>query len=274
MGVLEAKVLPKLKKYADKLSVRYGGVRGMTKPNLLVRDFMISQTENIDDDQERNLQDLEWDNLVILDACRHDIYEEVNGPTNYNFSKGSMTRNYIRENFSEGDWSDVVYISSNPRFGNGIFNEVTGRDLEDCFFEVFNSWKNSEDPFSPENVVRDAKTAQKLFPEKKIIIHFMQPHIPFDNHSESSEKYVFTGENYDVWRAVMREEVDAQGAIRQYLKNLEFVMPYVENLVEELEGLSVITSDHGNLIGEGNYYGHPRGYSSVGLRKVPWDVRE
>ena len=122
--------------------------------------------------------------------------------------------------------------------------------------------------------MRDARTAQKLFPDKNLIVHFMQPHVPFENHPETSEKYNYKDESIDVWQAAMRGEIDAEGAIEAYKKNLEFVIPFVEELVEDLEGTSVITSDHGNLIGEGNFYGHPRGYSSVGLRKVPWDVRK
>lgn len=226
---------------------------------------------------KRDLRELEWDNLLILDACRHDIYEDVlENEVDFNYAKNSMTRYYIRDNFSDGDWSDVVYVTLNPHFSEEIFEELTGRRPEDVFFEVFESWKNIEGDkkFDPEVLLRDARTAQKLFPDKKLIVHFMQPHIPFENHPETPQKYNYKDEEYDVWEGVMRGEVDAEGSIEAYKKNLEFVMPFVEELVEDLDGKSVITSDHGNLIGEGNFYGHPRGYSSVGLRKVPWDVRE
>ena len=32
----------------------------------------------------------DWDNLVILDACRHDLYEEVRGETDYRISLGPL----------------------------------------------------------------------------------------------------------------------------------------------------------------------------------------
>ncbi|OYR54034.1 hypothetical protein DJ73_06075, partial [Halorubrum sp. Ea1] len=54
----------------------------------------------------------------------------------------------------------------------------------------------------------------------------------------------------------------------------------VEELVGGTEGRTVVTSDHGNLIGEriapldGKRYGHPLQTDVDGLRRVPWLVVE
>jgi hypothetical protein len=270
-------VLLKLRNIASVLEQKFNGKRGTSRPKLILNDLMLSCTEKIKASDERSLEELEWDNLLILDACRHDIYEEIVGrDVEYNYSQASMTRYFIRDNFSEGEWNDVVYVTMNPHFSEEIFESLTGRQPKDVFFEVFESWKDVEEEskYNPEVLLRDAITAQKLFPDKKLVVHFMQPHVPFENHPKTPDKYNYKNKDYDVWEGVMRGEVDAEGTIEAYKKNLEFVMPFVEDLVEDLEGRTIISSDHGNLIGEGNFYGHPRGYSSVGLRKVPWDVRE
>ena len=53
-------------------------------------------------------------------------------------------------------------------------------------------------------------------------------------------------------------------------------MPFAKGLVNSLDGKSVITADHANLIGERGFpipvrmYGHPRNFSHPSLIKVPW----
>lgn len=212
------------------------------------------------------ISELEWDNLIILDACRQDLYEEVNEETDFRNSVGSHSRDFVRENFSKGDWEDTVYISSNGHSSPEIFENLTGRRPEDVFHAFYNTfdtgWDEDAGVVLPEAMVNDAMSAEKLFPDKKKIIHFMQPHVPF----VASEKEFH-------WDDVARGKVSDEEAWLAYRKNLEYVMPYAEELAEELEGKTVITSDHGNLIGENDMYDHPEGLNVEPLRKVPWDVR-
>lgn len=59
-------------------------------------------------------------------------------------------------------------------------------------------WDEKSGVVRPEPLIRDAKNARKLFPDKKIIVHFMQPHVPFltsdieqsPNNPESSQASV------------------------------------------------------------------------------------
>jgi hypothetical protein len=68
--------------------------------------------------------------------------------------------------------------------------------------------------------------------------------------------------NEDIWDA--------------YRENLRMVLPHVENLLGELEGKTVVTADHGNMIGERgtpipiSEYGHPRWIYADELVTVPW----
>lgn len=217
-------------------------------------------------DNADKISELEWDNLIILDACRHDLYEEVTGETDFRYSAGSHSRDFMRENFSEGEWGDTIYISANGHSSPNIFKELAGRKPEEVFHTFYNTfdtgWDEEKGVVPPEAIVNDAVSAEKLFPEKRKIVHFMQPHVPFVEHEKDFH-----------WDDVARGEVSDEEAWEAYSKNLEYVLPYVEELVEKLDGRTVVTSDHGNLVGENGMYDHPEGLSVEPLRKVPWDVR-
>lgn len=224
----------------------------------------------------------EWKNLIILDAARHDLYEEVNGKTESRTTVGSQSTEFIEKTFSEGDYSDVIYITANPFFNEEKFEEITGRELDEVFHQVFSTyadkWSEENNTVMPGSVVKDALTAEKLFPEKRKIIHFMQPHYPFVNSDLADTGInpdLDRGEkDFSLWQLAEMGEYEKNELWKPYRENLELVMPYAEELVEKLTGTTVITADHGNMAGEYGLYGHPRGLKLEKLRKVPWDVRK
>jgi bisphosphoglycerate-independent phosphoglycerate mutase (AlkP superfamily) len=64
-----------------------------------------------------------------------------------------------------------------------------------------------------------------------------------------------------------------------YVENLEVVLEEVDKLLDDLGGKTVVTADHGNLVGERlspiptrRKYGHPYGVHTEELLKVPWFV--
>jgi len=65
-----------------------------------------------------------------------------------------------------------------------------------------------------------------------------------------------------------------------YVENLKIALDSVEQLLETIEGRTIITADHGNLIGDRLYpipvrgYGHRSGLRSPELVKVPWHIIE
>lgn len=226
------------------------------------------------------IYEMEWDNLVILDAARGDLYDEVNGETEKRISVGSHSSEFIEKTFSEGDFSDTVYVTANPFFSESKFEEITGRKVSQVFHEVFHTymtdWNQEEGTVLPESLVRDAKTARKLFPGKKLVVHFMQPHYPFVKSDMTSKGLGpnFEDSGLSVWQRAEIGEYEDEELWTEYRKNLEYVMPHVDELVEHLEGRTVVTADHGNLAGEAGTYGHPRGISVKTLREVPKDVRK
>mgnify|MGYP002762996521 CR=1 FL=1 len=272
--------------YSHRVLPKIRHIRGTTRISLILKKLALRNQEQVSEDQAESIFKKDWDNLILLDACRHDMYEEVMGETDYRYSLGSATPEYISKTFSEGDYSDVVYITGNPHFYETIFREKTGRKPEEVFHTVYNTyetdWNEKEGVVLPEPLIRDAKNARKLFLDKKIIVHFMQPHDPFltseikqnPNKPLSDESSVEVGEERTPEPGLAEKgKIEKEKVLQHYRENLEYVMNEIEDFVDELEGKTVITSDHGEMMDENGFYGHPEGFKLKSLRKVPWDVR-
>jgi hypothetical protein len=232
----------------------------------------LEKVENSDDLFERD-----FDNLIIIDACRHDLFEEVEGKTDYRITKESTSRGFIRENFSKGDFTEFVVVAANPFFEEKIFKQVTNRRLDDVFHTVFKTfetkWDEEAKTIRPESVMEDVRTAEKLFPDKKKIVWFMQPHYPFLSSELEKENTGMTqsiGKTHThIWKEGEKGNFSQKELWKGYKDNLENVLPYVKNTSDLLNGKTILTSDHGNLAGENELYGHPGGMSIEKLRKVP-----
>jgi hypothetical protein len=236
-----------------------------------VHELLVELTQRgipkVDESKAEGIYERDWDNLIILDACRHDAYEEAVGrEVESRVTLGSNSKDFIRENFSDRDCSDTVYVSGNAHTQTSVFEEITGRKPRDVFFEVFqvhrNNWVEGE-ATEPEAMVRQARTAAKLFPDKKIIVHIMKPHMPF--LGRESDKDI-------TWDKVRVGEVGSEEGIAAYERNLEYVLnEMLPEILEGMEGETVISADHGQFLGENNRWGHPGGRSEIPLREVPWD---
>lgn len=235
------------------------------------------------DEEPRKVFEEDWDNLFILDACRHDLYEEVEGETDSRISIGSRTPEYISETFSEGDFSDVVYITGNPYFSERKFQELTGRSPDDVFHTVFHTymeyWDDDKGTILPEPLIDDAKTARKLFPDKRIVVHFMQPHIPFVKSSiggkDMDVELDFDINRYSLWQKAEKGLYDRKDVWDAYRNNLGNFIDEIKSAGRGLDGKTAITSDHGNFVGENGLYGHQFPHSTAEvMRKVPWDIIE
>ncbi len=267
--------------YKERVFPRIKDVRGSHRLLILLKSLASRGIEKIDSEPESIFEAGEWDNLIILDACRHDLYEEARGEdTSSRLSLGSTTSEYIERTFSEGEFDDIIYVSANPFFSDTFLEKLVGKsDLFEAKFDVFNeAWDDEEGTVLPEDVFERAETAKKLFPDKRLIIHFIQPHYPFldfeygDGFSDSEG---WLGDSsLSVWDLAERGELEKEKVWQGYRRNLEKVLPYAQKIAEEFDGKTVITSDHGNLVGEKGLYGHPDGMDLKPLRKVPWEVIE
>lgn len=232
----------------------------------------------------------DWDNLIILDACRYDQFARLNtisGEVSTRISLGSSTPEFLHKNFQGAAFHDTVYVTANPMYRL--------QEIDSMFHDIIDVWEsqwdNARKTVLPIDMVNEVKQANEEFPNKRIMAHFMQPHYPFigeyaeeiGDHAGFEWSYrKAKGEpdaSHDhptVWDLLQADRVDKDTVWQAYDENLEIVLEHMEELIPALTGKTVITSDHGNLVGEKltplgpRMYGHPKGVYSIYLRKVPW----
>lgn len=270
---MEAGVLKKLKFFKYFWPDNYSSWR-VFKREVNNRIAAITSREDF---ETINYREEEWDNLIVLDACRYDTFEkknDIDGKLSKVYSNASHTWNFLKNNF-RNDNSDTVYVTGSPM--------TTG--YEKYFHKLIHVWKdkwnNEKRTVLPEDITDSALEANKDFPDKKLIIHYMQPHYPFIG--EKGEEIDVMGsfeygsrDDPSIWERMQFEDLDEKKVIEAYEENLEIVLPDVERLIEELEGKTVVTGDHGNIFGKKvglspmEIYGHPPGVKDKELRSVPW----
>lgn len=126
---------------------------------------------------------------------------------------------------------------------------------------------------------------------ERTTVHYMQPHYPFIADGASrDEQFSFghavphtgdrdgrwepgdTGRN-NPWRAYRRNEIEYDELMASYRRNLRLVLEEVTRLLANTDvERAVLTTDHGNAVGELGIYGHPPGFLHPSVKRVPWVV--
>ena len=220
----------------------------------------------------------DWDTLLVLDACRYDVFEAVAdlpGRLESRRSRGSMTREWLAGNFAGRRLHDTVYVTANGNYADlrGTIDASVHAEVPLWRDEHRTGPGNSVAP--PEVVAEAARANADAYPNKRLIVHFVQPHTPYLGPTgERFDPRIPLGDlprEYDVTDAELR---------RAYRENVELVLSAVEGLLADLPGKTVVTADHGELLGERldplpvRDYGHPRGVYVDELVRVPWYVSD
>jgi hypothetical protein len=237
------------------------------------------------------VMDEDWDTLLILDACRYDTFEQLSelpGTLGSRLSPGSYTGEFFEENFEGMTYHDTVYVTANPVPHVDKWCSV---DIDSVFHSVINVWEDHWDTdlntVRPEPVAAALREAHEEYPNKRIIGHFIQPHQPFigetgqgiDERGMTAYNEVADGETVEgkkVWDQLKDGELSPERVRKAYEENLLEVLPVVGELLDDITGKVVVSSDHGNLFGEFAWpfpvrkYGHPPGIHTKKLITVPW----
>uniref|UniRef100_A0A8A2VKG0 Sulfatase n=2 Tax=Haloterrigena alkaliphila TaxID=2816475 RepID=A0A8A2VKG0_9EURY len=208
---------------------------------------------------------------------------DLKGELESRISLGSTSEEFLERNFGDDTFHDTVYVNTNPY--------LPRLDLDDGTFhavvDLLNEWDSELQTVHPETVCNAAHKAHEEFPNKRLIIHFMQPHYPFIG--ETGKQIEARGWTTDdvtingtsIWGHLRNDttNVDLETVWEAYLENLDIVVEHVRTLLDTVIGKTVITADHGNLVGERlspiptrKKYGHPYGVYTPELVKVPWLV--
>ena len=232
----------------------------------------------------------DWDYLIVLTACRYDAFKLLNdlpGKLEKRISLGSSTLEWLKKNFTDY-YDDIVYVSANPRISDTEFAGFKGTDH---FFKVINVWKGWSRKLNtilPSEVTKTALKVVRRFPNKRIIIHYLQPHAPWIGKTTlAGEELGLSFSDPIEWyrnaSKIGRRGIWSRAEIlgytlkflrKCYIDNLRIVLEEVKKLIDKLDGKIVVTSDHGELFGEAFLVEHPTGIYLRKLVEVPWLIIE
>lgn len=230
----------------------------------------------------------DWDALVILDACRYDMFcahNALDGHLESRTSRGSSTVEFLRGNVAGRDLTDTVYVTANPQLRHHW------NDLDPRFHRVVDVWRadgwdETYRTVLPETTTRYAREAAERFPRKRLVVHYVQPHYPFlttETTFDKGDLHAADGTGgRDFWGRIVEGDLDVsrEEVWSLSVANLRRALDSVADFLETFDGRVVVTSDHGNAMGERvrpvpvREWGHPRGIYAPELVRVPWLVRE
>lgn len=211
----------------------------------------------------------DWDTAIILDACRYDTFAECNrydGELTQETAVGSESREYFQEVFQTNTHHNIVYVTGNPYVT--ILEENTFHDVY-----LDEAWNTAGTASNPDRVTDAAIRAHEEHPNKRIVVHYMQPHLPIvapEWKSINDNIYYYKGEYFP------GSEISIKSLKMAYKANLEYVLDYVDKLLASIVGKVLITADHGELIGDRQRpipiqgFNHHEFLYLKGLLEVPW----
>jgi hypothetical protein len=138
-----------------------------------------------------NVLELDWDHLIVLDACRCDIFEMVYEglfPSATSFrciqSPASSTMEFVKKSIIynlqkvRDKLRNTVFVNANP-----VIDHVLGPKARTLFYKYSPVWKHYWDnelgTVKPEDTYMVSLRAYIKNPDKKFIIWFLQPHFPY-----------------------------------------------------------------------------------------------
>lgn len=224
--------------------------------------------------------DREWDILIILDACRYDLFETVVSEHPISDRIKDIAATYSCAS-ATNEWLEKISATPDDVLGETYY--VSGSGHIDAFPEFKRRLKGVEDVWKyghdeqlrtvPADIVTNAAIrAWRRENSERFIIHYVQPHAPFVH---CAGKYGSTEEGNErthVWQQLEDGIVPEKEVWQDYSANLHYVLEHVDTLIENVSGTVAITSDHGNGFGECGVYGHPIYYPFRFLRHVPWST--
>jgi hypothetical protein len=199
----------------------------------------------------------------------------------------------MRKNFAGGSYGDTVYVTANPWIS---------KVAPDAFHEIVNIWVDEREfeetdlrgavelkdlgvspgsTITPDQVNDVVRDVHERYPDKRLIVHYFQPHAPCIGRPDGSKK---DDSEIDIDLhpgTTLKNGVVSHDAVWEaYVDNTEYVFHHAEQLAEELGGRTVVTADHGEMFGEWLWpfpmrgYAHPSGLRHPKLVTVPWAVLE
>lgn len=210
-------------------------------------------------DQRDLIEKNDWSDIIIFDAGRYDIFKElysqhIKGRLRkvWNGDVGT-THEWMKRTFKK-EYRDVSYYVSAPQIGLVVekleyryptwFGFINGHRLI-----KFDERKPYRVPF----LVNERVKKDKM--RKRSIIHYMAPHSPYLN--QNNELVNITG-------------VSLQELRLSYIRKYKVAFIAATDIIPYLGDRIIITSDHGECLGDCDYRFHSNSVLHDHIIEVPW----
>lgn len=202
-----------------------------------------------------------WDHLIICDAARCDVFQEIypdylsgDYQSVYNGGCGATIAWFP---YIFNDFYDLTYFNGGVPIWVFDWNPHD-YDEREHFSEVPHyteyEWDDEIGTAKPESV---SEVVMKYNPDRSII-HYKQPHFPTREYPKASGQSQVA-------------DLGHEAALEAYRDNLRWILSHLSEFVYELDGNIVVTSDHGECLGDCGQWLHGTGFDEhEHLVNVPW----
>lgn len=259
----------------------------------------------------RLIWDDQWDICLVLDAVRTDQWEmeayrygwlPEHGDSDTEWSVGSASPEWYGNTFAPDALPEderIGVVTANPFAGKpsdrlDYLRDATPVDSHEsvvyCDYVYEESWgcevgNGYLDVAHPSEVTNRAYDAWEEHELDRLVVHYMQPHLPFRcnpewfgvrpdideiGEREKKGKYPYQTAGKDIWKRLRDGDRTRREIWDGYCDNLRWVLDDVERLVSSVDADLLVTSDHGNCMGEWGLWSHPPGVYVPAVRRVPW----
>jgi hypothetical protein len=226
--------------------------------------------------------------LIVMDAGRYDTFERLhrrhlNGSLKPSYSHVSSTHEWLTRNLPVLSQNTPTIFSSHP-FINSKGIPVGGLRVTDHLpkekiIDLWEShWNQGLGTVQPQEI---NKVFSSTDPQDRNILWYIQPHFPWISDPTLSRRLIEesdqAGTRLDRHLAdqIERGNLSRDRVRRTYEANLDTVLHSVSKLVDSLADSVeriVVTSDHGELLGEHGLCLHRSNLQLPELTTVPWFV--
>ena len=230
--------------------------------------------------QKKIIWEGDWDLLIILDCCRSNWMEAVASDFDWidtideAYSIASHSREWMNKTFDnkhKKEMAKTIYITGN-HYAENCLNP---NDFE--LLENVNSYKDvlENSPVPPAHVVTDrAISLGRKYDTDRFIVHYMQPHKPFIKRHGTRYNVSIESEwslDEELYRNYFAGGISKSELEMKFIQNLDYVLLEVEHLLNNFDAKNVvITSDHGQALGERFLWDHSPSVHHQSMRSVPW----
>lgn len=234
-------------------------------------------------EQHDRLDELDWDVVVVLDACRWDTLQAVTEwPIERCRSPGSATGEWLSVVSETGVFEDASIATANANYAA---HDVSAEEIHPIWRT---DWNDRLGTVPPEPVL---DRANELLRDgsRRVVAHLLPPHAPYI--AKVGGTWVPAFPDVDIWKRNPEREygdklspqvsmatghVDLRRARAGYRASVESTWRAVTEYVGEWvadDHTVVVTADHGETFGrirDWRLYGHPNGCHVAPLVRVPF----